>query len=115
MPGEHYQRKSTQWITDFERVSGTVVFTEYGDYEEAATLWASLEKIAEKKLVDLLDYRLSSHTVQSHYTHDDVKRLERLLDEANAGWRVGPRGRRYGLLKRIPEGSRARSRPGGEL
>lgn len=101
---ESHHFMSTQWITDFERKSGCVVFESYGETERAASLWKGFERIQERTLVDLLDYRISNYNIKATPRPESVKRLERLLDDSSAGWQVGIRAGNYGLLKRTPEG-----------
>lgn len=99
-----YNLESTKWITDFERQSQSVVLQEYGEYESAGTLWLAFEKLEEKTLVNLLDFKIAGYNIKAPSRPTAVTELSRLLDESGAGWKVGNRAGNYGLLMRTPEG-----------
>lgn len=109
------------WVTDYKTNGDAVDTEQFIRFQTASGIdtafthqdWARVDNVrrwfrelSERTMVYFIDFTLSGYKISrgSSYVPDLVEKLEGILYNAGAGWTIGEKQGRYGLVERVPAG-----------
>lgn len=93
---------NVSFLIDFQTALRQDIGIQAARYSTASTVIDFLKKLDQIKLAYLVDFMLSEFRAGSKPLR--VQSISKILNSAGAGWSVGTRGDRYGLLEVLPSG-----------